>query len=115
MISGYNHVIVSESNRPFVSTNGLGAGNVRYNTSSQGLEAFDGYSWIPISISATVGLSPSATSAINWAIDQMYEDQELKTAAAKSPAVQAAVDAVRKATDQLKTIIILSKDEETTS
>lgn len=115
MINGYNHVVVSETTGLYVSNNGLGAGNVRYNTSTQRLEAFDGYSWVPITINATVGLTESATSAINWAIDQMREDQELRAAAAKSPAVQSAVDAVRKATDQLKTIIILSKDEEITS
>lgn len=90
------------------------AGMLRYHSGGR-VEVFDGNSWITASGSANVALSPDATQAITWAIQKQREEQELEKLSKEHPAVQAALENLRRAEEQLKTTIILSKDEETTS
>ena len=45
-----------------------GVGNMRYNTSSQKIEIYDGNNWISMNTgSATISLTGNAVSAIAWA------------------------------------------------
>lgn len=117
-ISGSNHVIVSNghSSGPYINKNGNTAmvGMVRYNNYQ--LEAYDGYSWLVIATTpVTIDLSGSANTAITWAMKKMAEEAELEKLAAGHPAVKAAYENMKRAAEQLKTTIILSKDEQTTN
>lgn len=90
------------------------SGMTRY--CNNNLEVYDGNMWQQIGNSyATVGLTPDAETAINWVLTKMHEEADLKKLSDEHPAVKAAYENFRRAEQQLKATIILSKDEETTS
>lgn len=96
--------------------NAQGVGNMRFNTSNQNIEVFDGSSWQMIAGAfPTVGLDSRAISAINWAMTQMAQEADLQRLAEKHPAVKIAFENMQRAQEQLKATIILSKDEQTTT
>jgi hypothetical protein len=116
--SGGNNIVVSggSSFMPYVNMSTPSAGMLRYNGTNQSLETYDGAGWLTIASNhATIELTGSANSAIAWAMTKMAEEAELQKLAQSHPAVRAAYDAFKRAGEQLKTTIILSKDEETTS
>jgi hypothetical protein len=77
----------------------------------QNIEVFDGSSWIIITAEyATVELNHSAQSAISWVIKKMQEETEIEHLASQHPAIKAAHENLKKAEEQLKTTIILSKE-----
>lgn len=80
------------------------------------LQVWSGGNWVQIAASyPIVGLSSSAQSAISWAMVKMAEEAELEKLSHSHPAVRAAYENMRRAAEQLKTTIILSKDEQTTT
>jgi hypothetical protein len=90
-----------------------GVGNVRYNTSSQCFEVYDGNNWQLISMDyATVGLNVEAETLLDWAKSKMQEEREMKRLAEDHPAVAVALENLNKSQEQLKATIILSKDYE---
>lgn len=115
-ISGAGHVVITggANSGPFISPSAPSAGMVRYLNSE--FSVYDGSFWQQISIShATADLSSTANAAISWAITKMSEEEELKRLAQNNPAIKAAYDNMLRAADQLKTTIILSNDDKTTS
>lgn len=112
-IIGSTDIIVygGQSYGPYVNLSSPSAGMVRYNGSY--FEVYDGSSWLTIQQSpAEIHLSGNALSSIMWVQEKMAEEQELKKLAQDSPAVRAAYEAFKRASDQLKTTIILSKDQD---
>ena len=101
---------------PYVNMSNPSAGMTRYNGNTQSLEVYDGASWMIISSSvASVSLTANAQSILMWAKQKMDEEAELEKLAGEHPAVQIALDNLKKAKAQLDATIILSKDHETTS
>lgn len=94
-----------------------GIGNMRFNTTSQNFEVFDGNGWCTIAMSnANIGLSGIAEEAIDWVRKQMEEEKRLTALAEDHPAVKAALENLNRAKEQLKITAHLSRDyEETTS
>lgn len=90
------------------------AGMLRYHSGGR-VEVYDGNSWQTVSSTSQINLSPDAVLALEWAIKKRAEEQSLEQLCKDNPAVKAAYDLMKRAEDQLKTTIILSKDEETTS
>lgn len=83
---------VSSYYPPQIYGNGQSAGEVRYNTSTQQMEVYDGNSWISISQTATVGLSGEAEEAIRWARATMLEEAALKERMEKHPGLKDAYE-----------------------
>ena len=112
----YMYIHGGYNSGPYVNNSNTSAGMVRYNNNN--LEVYDGSSWLTITGSAaTVGLSPAAESAIDWAMRKMAEEAELVELARKSKSVSIALENLNKAKAELELIAILAKDhnEETTS
>lgn len=87
-------------------------GQVRYNGASQNLEVFDGNTWIMMSGSyPTVELAPHVQAVVNWAQIKMAEEAKIQELAAKHPTVADALEAVKKAKEQL-TIVTRLVDQE---
>jgi hypothetical protein len=89
-----------------------GVGNIRFNTSNQTLEVFDGSNWIILNMpDATVGLNDEAESLLNWA--SVKRDEELKIAelSKKHPGVADAVQELKRANEQLQIMVNLVKEE----
>jgi len=90
-----------------------GVGNMRYNTSNQNIEVFDGNQWIQLNMGyASVGLNGEAESLLDWARKKRDEELEIQVLAEKHPAVKAALEAVERAKEQLKLIKELSIEHE---
>lgn len=71
---------------------GQSAGQVRYNTTSQQMEVYDGNNWLNISTTASVGLSWEAEEAIRWAQTKMAEESALKARLDKHPGLKDAYE-----------------------
>lgn len=89
-------------------------GMLRYHSGGR-VEVFDGVSWVQVSSYQSIDLSPDTQLIIEWARVKMMEEQEIARLSQEHPAVKAAYDNVKRAQEQLKATLILSKDEETTS
>lgn len=74
------------------------------------VEVYDGHSWITASGNASVNLTPDAERALSWAIDKQRQEQELEKLSQQHPAVKAAVENLKRAEEQLKATVILSKE-----
>jgi hypothetical protein len=113
-VAGGRHIVVNggSNSGPYFNNNMPSSGMVRYNGNSQVLEAYDGINWVTITNSyPTINMSPAAEHAIDWAIRKMQEETDLEQLVKNNPAVKAAYENMKRAADQLKTTIILSKDE----
>lgn len=97
---------------PYVSNNGPAAGMVRFNTNTQHLEAFDGSVWIQIANNEHVGMSQEAVEAIQWARKKIEEEAKLKELAKQHPGVADAMDALKRASEQLEIMVkLVDKDK----
>jgi hypothetical protein len=115
-LGGIGHVIVANGTNTglYINAGSPSAGMVRYINNN--FEVYDGSSWVGLYGSfPIIDLTSSANSAINWAMKKMSEEAELEKIANESPAIKAAYDNMLRAAEQLKTTIILSKDDKTTS
>ena len=89
-----------------------GVGNLRFNTSQQRLEVYDGMTWLELNTPhASVGLNAEAEQAIDWVRRQMEQEHRLETLAKKHPAVADALSAVDKANEQLRVVTALVETE----
>ena len=93
-----------------------GVGNMRYNTSSQNMEVFDGNNWIMLNMgSVSVGLNGEAESLLDWAREKRNEELKWKELAEKNQAVKIALDNLEKAKQQLDVTAKLAREYETTT
>ena len=88
-----------------------GVGNLRFNTSNQTMEVYDGMSWIMLNMShASIGLNHEAEELLDWARKKRDEEIKLSALDETHPAVKIALDNLKKAKEQLDVTIILSKE-----
>mgnify|MGYP003335317385 CR=1 FL=1 len=90
-----------------------GVGNMRYNTTSQKTEVFDGTTWITLNTgSMSIGLSPDVESLLDWARRKRSEEFKMQSMAEKHPAVKKAMEALERAEEQVELIVELSTNHE---
>ena len=88
-----------------------GVGNLRFNTSGQRLEVYDGSSWQELNMPhASVGLNAEAEQAIDWVRRQMEQEHRLEALAKQHPAVADALEAVKQAQEQVRIIAALVQE-----
>ena len=95
-----------------------GVGNMRYNTSNQNMEVFDGNNWVQLNMGyASVGLNAEAESLLDWARKKRDEEVEWQRLAEKNESVKIALENLEKARQQVDLIAKLAReyDTETTS
>jgi len=113
-IAGGTHIQVDGgySQYPSFYNNGTDmAGMIKFNSSRQGFDVYDGISWKPIiDSSPTIKLSYSAERAIDWVIKRMQEEQIWEQS--DHPAIKAARENLLKARQQLEITAILVEQEE---
>jgi hypothetical protein len=101
----YLHVNLSGSNGPHISPGSSGAGQVRYNPSMNRLEVNDGAVWLELrNPNVELSLSSQAKKAIDWALRKMEIETERERRAETNPALQKALEAVRRAEEQYELI-----------
>ena len=83
-------------------------GQLRYNGSSQNLEVYDGVSWLIMqSTYPTVELAPHVQAVVAWAQTKMAEESRLKELAARHPTLADALEAVKRAEEQVQIVAAL--------
>lgn len=88
-----------------------GVGNMRYNTTNQNIEVWDGNNWIMLNMNhASIGMTPEAESLLDWARQKRDEELQYKNLASQHPAVAIALENLNKAQEQLKATVILSQE-----
>lgn len=89
----------------------MNVGDVRYNTQMQRLEVYDGQMWLEINSShASIGLTPDAENALDWAIRKRNEEMALEAKAKDNPAIADLLNQRKTIDEQIKVIEILTKD-----
>lgn len=89
-----------------------GVGNMRYNTTNQSMEVFDGNNWIMLNMSyPTVGLTADAENILDWAREERDRRFKAETMAKTNVTVADALERMREAEQQLKVIIALCEEE----
>ena len=87
-----------------------GVGNMRYNTSTQKTEVFDGTNWIQLNMgSVSVGLSGEAESLLSWARQKRNQELERERLAETNPAIKDLLEQIKTKEDQIKMITTLLK------
>lgn len=93
-----------------------GVGNMRFNTSTQNMEVFDGNSWITLSMDYTsVGLNHEAESLLDWARKKRDEELAWQSLANDCEAVRIALTNLENAKQQLDITAKLAREYDTTS
>jgi hypothetical protein len=92
------------NNTPYVPAGLQSSGMVRYNTSMQRLEVYDGNTWLELGGGSTVNLSVAAQTALEWASKKMREEQEWREMAEQNPAIRDAYEKFKQAEEQLKIV-----------
>ena len=93
-----------------------GVGNMRYNTSNQCMEVFDGSIWVMLNMShASVGLTGEAESLLDWARQKRDEELVWKSLAENNKAVKIALDNLEQARQQLDITAKLAREYDTTT
>lgn len=93
------------------SSNNTLVGQVRYNGAGQYLEVYDGMNWLTMGSGyPTIELSPHVQAVVNWAQIKMAEESRLKELAAKHPTVADALEAVRRAEEQVQIVAALVQE-----
>jgi len=89
----------------------MNVGDVRFNTNIQMLEVYDGNRWIELGTShASVGLTPDAEIALDWALRKHNEEMALEAKAKDNPAIADLLNQRKTIDEQIKVIEILTKD-----
>jgi hypothetical protein len=93
-----------------------GVGNMRYNTSTQNMEVFDGSNWIMLNMDyASVGLNGEAESLLDWARKKRDEELAWESLAKENQAVKIALDNLEQARRQLDVTAKLAREYDTTT
>lgn len=89
-----------------------GVGNMRYNTTNQSTEVFDGNNWIMLNTSTpSIGLSGEAEMLLDWARKKRDEEQEIERLAKSHPAINDLVKQIKEKQDQIKMVQNLVKKD----
>jgi len=95
-----------------ISSGLMNVGDLRYNSSMQRIEVYDGQMWMELNTShASVGLTPDAERAIDWAIRRQREDADLESLAKSNPAIADLLNQKKELDDKIKMVQTLVKDE----
>ena len=93
---------------PYISPGASGAGMMRWNPNMNTIEINDGNSWQTLSTAIpSIGLTSEAESLLDWARVRRDEEYRIAALAAQHPIVADALEAVKKAQEQLQMVSLL--------
>jgi len=103
------YVEVSGTSQAYISNYGpgQGVGNMRFNTTSQNVEVFDGNGWIALIGHTSVGLTSDAESLLDWARVQRDKETRMKQLVENNPQLKPAYENLLKAEEQLAILAAL--------
>jgi len=82
-----------------------GVGNLRFNTTNQTMEVYDGNAWQQLSMSyASIGLNSEAESLLDWAREERNRHWAREAKMKNNPALRKAWEAVQRAEENFDLI-----------
>lgn len=88
-----------------------GVGNMRYNTSNQNMEVFDGNNWITLGMGFTsVGLTMEAEALLDWAREERNKQLAREAKIQTNPALRKAYEAIQRAEENFDMLEALVGD-----
>jgi hypothetical protein len=91
----------------------MSVGDIRFNTNSQNLEVYDGQIWRELNTShASVGLTPDAERALDWANRKIAEEAELDRIAESNATIADLVEQKKALDHKIKMVQNLVKNYE---
>jgi L-cysteine desulfidase len=91
-----------------------GVGNMRYNTSSQNIEIYDGNNWVPMQSGyTTVTMTPEAETLLDWAKQKRNEEFESEALAKSNPTIADLLAQKNRIDEQINIVKTLIKPETT--
>ena len=109
------YISVRSAPNHYINMSTPSAGMMRYNGIMACVEIYDGSYWKAINNYEEIGLTPQANEILDWAKKKMEEERNYTNLAFHHPAVVAALENLKRAEEQLKTTIHLSKEHEKTA
>jgi hypothetical protein len=91
----------------YINPSNPSSGMLRYHNSQ--VQVYDGTSWLAMGGTASVDLTGEAKEILAWAQKKMQEEREAREMREQYPAVADAMDAVREAEEQLRTVVALCR------
>lgn len=89
-----------------------GVGNMRYNTSNQNIEIYDGTNWIQMQSGyATISMTPEAESLLDWARQKRQEEMELNELAKTNPTIADLQKQIKEKKEQIDIVRALTAIE----
>ena len=99
---GPSHVPKSYNSNQYMT------GDMRYDLDNQCIKVFDGTNWqTMVNNYTTINLNYEAQSLLDWAKEKREEELHIKSLAQIHPAVADALEAVKKAQDQVRIVAAL--------
>jgi hypothetical protein len=90
-----------------------GVGNLRFNTTNQSMEVYDGNSWILLQMGhVNVGLNAEAELLLDWARQKRDEELMLNALAETNPAIKDLLNTIKQKQEQISIVRTLIKKEE---
>ena len=87
-----------------------GVGNLRFNTTNQNLEVYDGNNWTILNMGyPNVGLTSEAESLLDWALKKRAEEWERERLAESNPTIKDLLNQIKEKEDQIKMVQTLLK------
>ena len=88
--SSSNHIQINPGygNVPPISPGSQSAGMLRWNTSSNTIEVYNGVAWFSVDTTANISLSEPAQCALDWAVKKMQEEDRLKSLMDRHPGLK---------------------------
>lgn len=80
--------VTSSQSRPYFNHGAQSAGMIRYNTSTNCVEVYDGSSWFTFSGHAEVNLTPEAQRIMEWARVKMAEEEHVNELMKQHPGIR---------------------------
>jgi len=78
IVAGPGVSVTGSFSTPYISPGSQSAGMIRYNTSSQNTEVYDGNSWLTMSSNPSISLSNDTMEVLDWARKKMQEEKQLE-------------------------------------
>ena len=112
-IGRYVQVVGGNTNVPYINSGQQSAGMLRYNTSSQNVEVYDGSSWQQLDSGyVSVGLSGEAESLLDWARQERNRQAMREQLIKENPNLEKAMDAIRRAEENFDILAALVGEEQ---
>jgi hypothetical protein len=91
-----------------------GVGNIRFNTTNQNMEVYDGNGWATLSMGhVSVGLNAEAESLLDWARKKRQEELDLEVLANSNPTIKDLMETIKQKQEQITIVKALIKKEVT--